>query len=80
MEIEEAHLLEFNQFNQQWDAKMNEFQEHAMQLEKAMQDKQEQDIRDLRANLDQTIPKEPKGSPELLNLRKIQVQLAKQKE
>jgi hypothetical protein len=59
---------------------MNEFIEHASQLEKAMQDKHEQEIKDLRNTLDQTLPKEPKASPELLNLRRIQTNLAKQKE
>ena len=31
-EIEEAHLQEFNAFNQNWDKRMNEFQVHGMNL------------------------------------------------
>lgn len=29
LEVEEAHMLEFNQFNQLWDKKMQEFQQNA---------------------------------------------------
>jgi hypothetical protein len=48
-EIEEAHLQEFNEFNERWDQKMNEFMNHALELEKELQQKHEQDIINLRA-------------------------------
>ena len=34
--IEEAHMLEFQQFNIVWDKKMQEYEEHAERLEEAM--------------------------------------------
>jgi hypothetical protein len=71
MEVEEAHLMEFNQFNMEWDQKMNEFQHHAGQLEQSMMDKHDNDISELRQNLDQSLSTNFKPSPEMLNLKKI---------
>lgn len=39
LEIEEAHLMEFNQFNENWDKRMNEFAMHGDQLLKALEEK-----------------------------------------
>ena len=79
-EIEEAHLQEFNAFNQNWDKKMNEFQEHGLNMLTGLENKHVRDIEDNRRDLEAKLSVVIKASPELLNMRKIQENLAKQKE
>merc|ERR1712185_809519 len=57
--VEEAHMLEFQQFNMVWDKKMTEYERHAEELVEAMKERH---------------------AAELLDLRKIQEHLAKQKD
>ena len=77
--VEEAHMLEFQQFNMIWDKKMQDYEEHAEQLVKAIKERHASELRDYQKKL---IGKQirPKFSKDLLNLRKIQETLAKQKE
>ena len=71
--------MEFNQFNQQWDQRMNEFQQHGHGLLKAMEERHIRELEDHSAELEKTLPNIFKPSAELLNMRKIQLNLAKQK-
>lgn len=71
--------MEFNQFNQQWDQRMNEFQQHGHGLLKAMEERHIRELEDYAAELEKTLPNIFKPSAELLNMRKIQLNLAKQK-
>lgn len=80
IELEETHILEFNNFNQEWDKRMNEFQMHSAQLVKALEEKHIAQHEEYRGSLEGKLPDKFKPSPELLNLRRIQVNLAKQKE
>lgn len=80
IELEETHIMEFNNFNQDWDNRMNEFQVHSSQLIKALEEKHIEEHDSFRKDVETTIPVKFKPSPELLNLRKIQISLAKQKE
>ena len=80
IELEETHILEFNNFNQDWDKRMNAFQIHSTQLIKDLEGKHVERHEDWRNSLDDKIPVKFKPSSELLNLRRIQVNLAKQKE
>lgn len=80
IELEETHILEFNNFNQEWDKKMNEFQVHSSQLLKALEEKHFAQHEEERNRLEDKVPIKFRPSPELLNLRRIQVNLAKQKE
>ena len=80
LELEETHILEFNQFNQNWDSRMNEFQQHGISMIKGLEEKHSADLQDYSHQLEETIPNNFKPSAELLNLRKIQFNLAKQKE
>jgi hypothetical protein len=80
IELEETHILEFNNFNQEWDKRMNEFQVHSSQLIKALEDKHISEHENYRKEVEDNTPIKFRPSPELLNLRKIQVSLAKQKE
>jgi len=77
--VEEAHMLEFQQFNMIWDKKMQDYEEHAEQLVKAIKERHASELRDYQKKL---IGKQirPKFSKDLLNLRKIQETLAKQKD
>jgi len=78
LEVEEAHRMEFDKFNQMWDKTMNEFQEHSLQLETSMADKHITEMDELKDNLERTLPAAPKPSPELHHLRSAQLNLAKQ--
>lgn len=80
IELEETHIMEFNNFNQEWDKRMNEFQVHSSQLIKALEEKHISEHEEYRNSMEVRLPLKFKPSPELLNLRKIQLSLAKQKE
>jgi len=77
--VEEAHMLEFQQFNMIWDRKMTEYETHAEELVEAMKERHAAELRDYQRKL---MGKQirPKFSKDLLNLRKIQETLAKQKD
>ena len=80
IELEETHIMEFNNFNQEWDKRMNEFQVHSSQLIKALEEKHIAQHEEYRNKIEEKVPNKFKPSPELLNLRRIQVNLANQKE
>jgi len=77
--VEEAHMLEFQQFNMVWDKKMTEYERHAEELVEAMKERHAAELRGFQSNLLQK-QQRPKFSRELLNLRRIQEHLAKQKD
>jgi hypothetical protein len=77
--VEEAHMLEFQQFNQRWDKKMEEYEQNATQLAENAKARHAQELREFQAKL-LSSPLKPKFSKELLNLRKIQEHLAKQRD
>jgi hypothetical protein len=74
--IEEAHMLEFQQFNDMWDRTMAEYEERACELLEAMRQRHELDAREQRH--EQQAAGRPKHSSKLLDLRRIEVSLAKQ--
>jgi len=75
--IEEAHMLEFQQFNAMWDRTMKEYEERAGELLEAMRQRHELDAREFRAK-HTAAAAAPKQSPKLLDLRRIEKTLAKQ--
>lgn len=77
--VEEAHMLEFQQFNNIWDSKMTEYETHVDELVVTMRDRHKTELLDFQKNLLEKQTK-PKFSKELLNLRRIQDHLARQKE
>merc|ERR1712000_689412 len=79
LEVEEAHLLEFNQFNQSWDSRQQYF-EHAQELEAKMAEKHQHELEEFREKNEASISLTSKPSTELLNHQKIQGVLAKTKE
>lgn len=71
MQIEEAHTKEYEQFNMDWDARMQEKdQEHGMILQQ-LEERQNKELEENRAILEQKLPQNFKPSSELLNLKKI---------
>mmetsp|Transcript_44684 Transcript_44684/g.52354 ORF Transcript_44684/g.52354 Transcript_44684/m.52354 type:complete len:260 (+) Transcript_44684:267-1046(+) len=77
--VEEAHMLEFQQFNTKWDGAMNEHEKNSENLIGAMKDRHISELKDFQQKL---LAKQlrPKFSTELLNYRKIQEHLAKAKD
>ncbi|CAD8099940.1 unnamed protein product [Paramecium primaurelia] len=78
-QAEKAHMEEYNQFNQFWDNKMVNFNEEAKQVEIELQNRQQNEYKQLQEELERTTPYKPKESSEILNLKKIEEHLAKQK-
>ena len=72
-------MLEFQQFNIIWDKKMAEYEQHAADLVEAMKERHAAELRDFQGALLQRQAR-PKFSRELLNLRRIQEHLARQKD
>merc|ERR1712167_511228 len=78
--VEEAHMMEFQQFNAIWDKKMEEFEMNAKQLIDTMRKKHANELFRFKDKLQKSMPYRPKFSKELLNSRKIQETLAKMKQ
>ncbi|CAD8201619.1 unnamed protein product [Paramecium octaurelia] len=78
-EIERAHLEEFNQFNRFWDEKMQKFNDEASAVEQELLNKQQNEFNKVSEELERTIPSKPKESSDVLNLKKREEYLAKQK-
>mmetsp|Transcript_3728 Transcript_3728/g.7636 ORF Transcript_3728/g.7636 Transcript_3728/m.7636 type:complete len:284 (+) Transcript_3728:124-975(+) len=78
--VEEAHMTELQEFNEIWDKKVAEFESHAANLQNTLASRHQSEH---EAQLDrlrkETEPRTPRWSKDLLNLRKIQETLAKQK-
>ncbi len=78
--VEEAHMLEFQQFNALWDKRMAEFEQKSADLEEAMKERHGSELMEYIRTAQQEPLRKPKFSKELLNLRQIQQTLAKQKD
>ena len=80
LEIEEAHTKEYETFQIQWDQKLREKEDEHAQQSGQLEDTHTKQLEENRASLEEKLPQEPKASSELLNLRRIQDQLARQRE
>eukprot|EP00698_Gefionella_okellyi_P022164 TRINITY_DN7306_c0_g1_i1.p1 TRINITY_DN7306_c0_g1~~TRINITY_DN7306_c0_g1_i1.p1 ORF type:complete len:216 (+),score=57.64 TRINITY_DN7306_c0_g1_i1:201-848(+) len=78
--VEEAHMLEFQQFTALWDKKIADFEKHAKELDDAMRERHALELQQFQEQFQDEANAKPKFSRDLLNLRKIQETLAKQKE
>mmetsp|Transcript_8477 Transcript_8477/g.20741 ORF Transcript_8477/g.20741 Transcript_8477/m.20741 type:complete len:259 (-) Transcript_8477:1994-2770(-) len=76
--VEEAHMLEYQQFNSQWDQKCNDYEEQSQNQTNAMKDRHLDELKDFQQRLLERQQK-PKFSPILLNYRKIEEHLARSK-
>jgi len=76
--IEEAHMLEFEQFNAIWEQRMQEYEKSAEEGLEKLKEKHLAEIMAFQEEWQNKLPRKPKLSKELLNMRKIQDTLAKQ--
>lgn len=79
LEVEQAHLEEFNGFNRTWDEKMKDFEDRSKQDEEKLEAKHKQEFDLLTNQTLSKLPEKPKPSSEVLNLKMILANLAKQK-
>lgn len=78
--VEEAHMKELQEFNEIWDKKVADFEGHASNLQCTLGSRHKQEHFSFMEKVKkETTPRTPRWSKELLNLRKIQDTLAKQK-
>ena len=78
--MEQEHIEEFREFNDFWDRKMADFNEQAQGIEEQTILRHQEEMERFLEELERAIPKKPKDSTELLNLKKIQLSLAKKTE
>ena len=78
--VEEAHMLEFQQFNIVWDKKMQDYEERAALLEEETKARHAQELANFQKQMIESISNKPKFSKELLSLRRVQETLAKSKD
>ena len=67
-------------FNERWEDKMHDYEEKANNQEQKLREKHIQEMEDVIDKMEVTLAKNAKPSSELLNLRRIQQNLARQKE
>jgi len=78
--VEEAHMRELQEFNDIWDQKVIEYEDHAGKLQSTLAARQKQEHEQYLEKLRKEVePRSPRWSRDLLNLRKIQETQAKQK-
>ncbi len=79
LEVEQAHLDEFNGFNQSWDSRMHEYETKAKEEEEKIESRHRQEFELVTAQVQNRLSEKSKPSSEILNLKKILGNLAKQK-
>jgi len=76
-QLEQEHIEEFREFNDYWDKKMADFNEQAQGVEEQTILRHQEEMERFLEELEKALPTKPKDSTELLNLKKIQLSLAK---
>ncbi len=79
-EVEQAHVLEYQDFNKQWDDNMEKTVQEHEELVQGLEERHVKQLEENRHVLEEKLSMVPKASAELLNFRRIQANLAKQKE
>lgn len=70
-EVEQAHILEYQEFNKHWDETLAQCEQEDQNAVAGMEKKHVEELEANRANLEQKLPLTFKYSAELLNLQKI---------
>jgi hypothetical protein len=65
--------------NAEWDEKTQKLEEHFIELENEMIEKQKEEMVKFNESIEQKFPATPKQSVALLNLKQVQLNLVKQK-
>ena len=77
-ECEQAHIKQYQEFNQQWDEDLLQTQKEDAQALGDLEDRHTQELQRNRQELEEKLPLTFKFSAELLNQQRIQASLAKQ--
>ena len=77
--LEEAHMLEFANFNKIWNEKIDAFEEHQLDAEAAMLERHSTELSEFHAQMTQSTHAHVKYSKDLLNIRTVQHILASQR-
>ena len=72
--------MEYQDFNKRWDEALAQIEQQDQQAIRALEDRHIHDLEENRQMLEQKLPLTFKQSAELLNLKQIQQQLARQKQ
>ena len=76
-EVENAHVEEYQQFNKQWDDVLNQLEQEQQNSILMLEDRHVKELEQNRQDLEQKLPMTFKHSAELLNMKNIQINLAK---
>ena len=79
-DIGNAYQEELSTHNSQWQEKLKTFKQSCIESEDQLVKRQASEYEALKKNLEESIPVIPKHSPELLNLKRIQDTLVRNKE
>ena len=71
LEIEQAHLEEFNGFNKTWDEKMIDVERKAHEDEERLATNHKEEFETVKSQVLNKLPDKPKANSEILNLEKI---------
>lgn len=77
--LEEAHLLEFQNFNNIWNKRIDAFEDYQLDQEAQMLERHSTELAKFHQEMTQHEPRHVKYSKDLLNLRMIQQTLASQR-
>jgi hypothetical protein len=77
--LEEAHSIEFQNFNKMWNEKIDAFEEYQLDQEAAMLERHSLELSAFHNEMTGNEPRHVKYSKDLLNLRTIQASLASQR-
>lgn len=77
-QVEMAHLEEISDFNKYWDGKMIEYQQEAERMESDSIERHEKELVEFEEEIERSLAQCKKESGEIINLRKIEENLAKQ--
>lgn len=80
MQIDEAHAKEYEQFQQEAEQLNQQKEQEGMLAIQQLEERHNKELEENRAVLEQKIPMVFKPSSELLNLKRIQDGLVRQKE
>ena len=79
-DIEIAYQEELQSHNANWQEKLTQFKQSCKDAEDQLNKRQENETETVRKNVEESLPIIPKHSPELLNLKRIQDTLVRNKE
>jgi len=76
-QLEESYLNEIFTFNQEWDQKLNFFNQSAKETEQEINTRHQQELETFMKKEEEKLPKIVKFSAECLNIKKIEAELVR---